>query len=176
MRFLFSPYGRTNRKGVWFFLALYLALTYGSIEADKFLGTYSVVMATGAIETLVGLFLLWPSIAVPVRRLHDLGYSGWWVLWVSIIAVALLVAVIVAGVFAGADLGFLANMDQTTADQAINYRDVPLITWAALAAGATPVLIQYYMLGFLPGQEGENRFDRTVRSQATPTEPPPWKS
>lgn len=174
MRFLFSPYGRTDRKGIWFFVALYLALTFGSAEADKFLGTYSVEMATGAIETLMGLFLLWPSIAVPVRRLHDLGYSGWWVLWVSIIAVVMMVVVIVAGAFAGADLGFIATMDQA-APTAIKYSDLSWVFWAAIAAGATPLLVQYFMLGFLPGQEGENRFDRAARSKPTPTEPPPWK-
>lgn len=38
------------------------------------------MMASGPLAALFGLAVLLPSIAVGVRRLHDVGRSGWWLL------------------------------------------------------------------------------------------------
>ena len=32
------------------------------------------------LSTIISLILLLPSLAVAVRRLHDVGRSGWWIL------------------------------------------------------------------------------------------------
>ena len=37
------------------------------------------------VSILYGFFVLIPSIAVAVRRMHDTGRSGWW-LWVPVIS------------------------------------------------------------------------------------------
>jgi uncharacterized membrane protein YhaH (DUF805 family) len=42
------------------------------------------------LETLVGLAITIPSIAVGVRRLHDIGRSGWWYLLLIIAPFGLL--------------------------------------------------------------------------------------
>jgi uncharacterized membrane protein YhaH (DUF805 family) len=47
---------------------------------DMVLGTWSSELEIGAIEFLARTALLLPSVAVAIRRLHDVGWSGWWLL------------------------------------------------------------------------------------------------
>lgn len=53
------------------------------------------MIGTLFLQALVGLALLLPSLAVSVRRLHDTGRSGWWLL----IALVPIVGAIVLLVF-----------------------------------------------------------------------------
>lgn len=46
-------------------------------QADSFDSTFYLLMA---VIGIIGLLLLLPSLAVAVRRLHDTGKSGWWLL------------------------------------------------------------------------------------------------
>ncbi|HEX5082398.1 MAG TPA: DUF805 domain-containing protein [Blastocatellia bacterium] len=72
--------GRAKRKEYWMFI-LFNAIFFSILMfIDRMLGTLS---AQGGIGLLSGLYLLavlLPSIAVTVRRLHDTGRSGWWIL------------------------------------------------------------------------------------------------
>jgi len=71
--------GRARRSEFWWFaLASFLASIAASI-IDAVIGS-AVVGTTGIVGLLLSLALLIPSIAVAVRRLHDTGKSGWWVL------------------------------------------------------------------------------------------------
>jgi uncharacterized membrane protein YhaH (DUF805 family) len=66
--------GRARRKEYWMF-ALFnviIAIALGIIEG--------IVGGPGVLGGLYGLAVLIPSIAVGVRRLHDTGRSGWWIL------------------------------------------------------------------------------------------------
>ena len=56
----------------------------------------STVIAIGLLGVLYSLALLVPSLAVSVRRLHDLGRSGWWLL----IGLVPVIGIIVLTVFA----------------------------------------------------------------------------
>ncbi|SAK48349.1 Inner membrane protein YhaI [Caballeronia hypogeia] len=66
--------GRARRKEYWFFTLFYILLAFvvGFVEGLLRLGD--------GPSTLYSLALLLPSIAVGVRRLHDTGRSGWWLL------------------------------------------------------------------------------------------------
>ena len=66
--------GRARRKEFWMFFLFNLIITFvlGFIEV--------LVGGPGIVGTLYGLALLIPSIAVSVRRLHDINHSGWWLL------------------------------------------------------------------------------------------------
>jgi uncharacterized membrane protein YhaH (DUF805 family) len=80
--------GRARRSEYWWFgLANLLASIVASV-IDQAMG--SVIFGL-----IVGLGLLIPSLAVGVRRLHDTGRSGWWLL----IAFVPLVGAIVLIVF-----------------------------------------------------------------------------
>ncbi|HYD55562.1 MAG TPA: DUF805 domain-containing protein [Burkholderiales bacterium] len=66
--------GRARRKEYWMFflMNLLIAMGIGIVEAIIGLG--------GILGILYALALLIPGIAVSVRRLHDTGRSGWWLL------------------------------------------------------------------------------------------------
>lgn len=69
--------GRASRSEYWFFFLFYiLAMITGTLLDNILLG------GNGVFNTLATLGLVLPGIAVGVRRLHDLGKSGWWYLLV----------------------------------------------------------------------------------------------
>ena len=72
--------GRTRRKEYWSFVLLLfvVSLVIGFIEG--MLGLSGMVGTYGPLSWLFLLIVLIPSIAVGVRRFHDLGKSGWWIL------------------------------------------------------------------------------------------------
>ena len=64
--------GRARRKEYWFFRLTIFLLTLAIVFVESALGTDGIFL---------GLFLLatfLPDLAVTVRRLHDVGRSGWW--------------------------------------------------------------------------------------------------
>lgn len=66
--------GRTSVGGFWRFAAIHILI----IAVLTALGSVSTVFI--ALEGLYLLALLIPSLAIAVRRLHDTGKSGWFVL------------------------------------------------------------------------------------------------
>lgn len=76
----FSFEGRARRKEYWMFVlvAVVIALVLGFI--DGMLGTYSLSTGIGLLGGIFSIAILIQSIAVGVRRLHDTGRSGWWLL------------------------------------------------------------------------------------------------
>ena len=72
--------GRSRRKEYWMFflLCLVVALVIGFVEG--MLGLSGMIGPYGPLSTLFLLAILVPSIAVGIRRLHDTGRSGWWIL------------------------------------------------------------------------------------------------
>lgn len=72
--------GRARRKEYWFFFLFFLLVLIGLSILDTLLGTYSESRQVGLLAGLFWLGSLLPSIAVGVRRLHDIGRSGWWLL------------------------------------------------------------------------------------------------
>jgi len=77
--------GRARRKEYWMFvLFMYIVLTIATF-LDGALGLrfdmgYGVVSPYGWISVLVYLLHFIPSLGVAVRRLHDVGKSGWFLL------------------------------------------------------------------------------------------------
>jgi uncharacterized membrane protein YhaH (DUF805 family) len=71
--------GRARRQEYWMFVLfnVIIALVLGIIEgiADSDSG-----VSRSTLTTLYGLAILIPSLAVSVRRLHDTGRTGWWML------------------------------------------------------------------------------------------------
>ncbi|MFJ9119616.1 DUF805 domain-containing protein [Streptomyces sp. NPDC102394] len=68
--------GRSRRNEYWMF-----ALFVGII--DVILAVIPIASKTPALFALLGIFylaILVPSLAVGVRRMHDTGRSGWWLL------------------------------------------------------------------------------------------------
>ena len=73
--------GRSRRREYWFFalfslLLLLLVLTFIATAT----GTFDSSTGVGLLSGIFYLAIFVPSIAVSVRRLHDIDRTGWWVL------------------------------------------------------------------------------------------------
>lgn len=73
--------GRAQRKEYWMFILFYMIFSTVAVIIDGVIGT------PGVLQGIVALGLFLPSLAVLMRRLHDVGKSGWFCL-VSIIPLA----------------------------------------------------------------------------------------
>ena len=67
---------RARRKEYWMFVLINSIISIVSFYLDNILGT-TFAIGYGPIYIGYGLAVLIPSIAVAIRRLHDLGKSGW---------------------------------------------------------------------------------------------------
>jgi len=94
--FLFSFVGRITRQQYWLrFILPYAVLSVLLAWAAEASG----ILALQVLRFLVGLFFIWPSIAVGTKRCHDRDRSGWFQLIVLI--------PIVGAIWLLIDLGFL---------------------------------------------------------------------
>jgi uncharacterized membrane protein YhaH (DUF805 family) len=77
--FYFSVRGRIGRQAYWLFMVLPFLLT-GIVLGFLILSLHIPFrMVLVLLLTLVPV-LVWVGIAVSVKRLHDIGLSGWWVI------------------------------------------------------------------------------------------------
>ena len=72
--------GRARRKEYWMFFLINLIISVVLIAIDNLIGTFSPQASVGLLESIYSLAVLIPSLAVTVRRLHDTGRTGWWIL------------------------------------------------------------------------------------------------
>jgi uncharacterized membrane protein YhaH (DUF805 family) len=70
--------GRAIRKEYWMFFLFNILFSILALILDQVLGTANNDTGYGIFYSLYGLAVFLPSIAVGVRRLHDIGKSGWW--------------------------------------------------------------------------------------------------
>jgi uncharacterized membrane protein YhaH (DUF805 family) len=108
--------GRATRAEYWYFYLFSAMITLlsqfiGDIEAhlasndisffraamsgtalhgtlDRLVVPFLVVTGCDAIISIAALTAVIPLYAVQVRRLHDTGRSGWWVVWVNVLGFA----------------------------------------------------------------------------------------
>ena len=72
--------GRARRKEYWMFALFNIVFFIVAIILDNVLGTTIGVLPYGVFYFLYALAVLLPGLAVGVRRLHDVGKSGWMML------------------------------------------------------------------------------------------------
>ena len=68
--------GRASRKEFWIFTLFNIIFSLLAISLDVLFET--TIDDVGVIEFLYGLFIIIPQFAVSVRRLHDIGKSGFY--------------------------------------------------------------------------------------------------
>ena len=75
---------RARRKEYWMFALVNFIISMLIVGVDNALGFsfnyIGNVSGTGVFNLLYNLLILIPSLAVAVRRLHDIGKSGWMLL------------------------------------------------------------------------------------------------
>lgn len=75
--------GRASRSEYWWFqgfLALLAIPLYALLMLAGYTESQPVILAVSGISIIVWLAMVVPLLAVTVRRLHDVGHSGWMVL------------------------------------------------------------------------------------------------
>jgi len=72
--------GRTGRGQYWQFQFCYALLVIGAIYLDRGNIVAVSTLHPGLFLTFVMIFHVVPQVTVGVRRLHDIGRSGWWLL------------------------------------------------------------------------------------------------
>ena len=87
--------GRARRKEYWFFFLFNILVSILLAAIDMAIGSFNAEAGMGLLGGIYALAVLIPSIAVSVRRLHDTGRSGWWLL----IALVPIIGVIVLVIF-----------------------------------------------------------------------------
>lgn len=74
---VFSQYvgfsGRARRSEYWFFVLFNFIVSF-------LIGFIGGLLGLGFLGSIYSLAVFLPSLAVCMRRLHDVGKSGWWIL------------------------------------------------------------------------------------------------
>ena len=119
--------GRARRKEYWIPFLINVLISMGLFVAEILAGAADKLLGVGVslLGLLYALAFFIPGLAVTVRRLHDTGRSGWWVL-VSFIP---LIGTIILIVFLATDSNPGANK------YGPNPKETP-----GPAAGATPAM------------------------------------
>ena len=68
--------GRAGLAEYWMFVLFNFLIALAMVLLDALIVPGDIQLLTG----LYGLFMIIPSLAVAVRRLHDTNRSGWWML------------------------------------------------------------------------------------------------
>jgi uncharacterized membrane protein YhaH (DUF805 family) len=72
--------GRARRTEYWMFVLFNLIFALAAIVIDNVIGTAMEGVGYGPIYGIYALATFLPGLAVAVRRLHDVGKSGWYIL------------------------------------------------------------------------------------------------
>jgi len=72
--------GRSQRAEYWWFFLVYFLLMILAVFIDVALGLTMGESGVGVLTLMLILLFFIPVISVGVRRLHDIGRSGWWML------------------------------------------------------------------------------------------------
>lgn len=81
---------RSTRPQYWWWTLWMVLISFGASLLDITLGLGEL----GPLNSLVSLATLLPSIAVGIRRLHDIGRAGWWLLIVLVPVVGWIVLIV----------------------------------------------------------------------------------
>ena len=144
--------GRATRAEYWWFFLFVQAVSLAS-----------VVPIVGWIISLLGsLALIIPQISISVRRLHDIGKTGWWVLvWYGTLATG--------WVFWG--IGFMAKLigleESGKTDTEIEAIYQNWFIWAAILGLASIAIMIWWIMWFVKkGNKGPNKYGLDPREPA----------
>jgi len=72
--------GRASRKEYWMFVLFNTLISILFVLFDLLFGTMNKIFYVGFLSSFYGIAVMIPSWAVIVRRLHDVGKSGFFIL------------------------------------------------------------------------------------------------
>ena len=78
--------GRSSRSAYWYWVVFVILAGFAVGIIDTILGT------GGLLELVFAVAVFLPGIAIEIRRLHDIGRTGWWLLlYISVIGFIVLI-------------------------------------------------------------------------------------
>ena len=88
--------GRARRTEYWMFVLFNMIASFvlNFIDTLTHFQTHIGGQAFGILGLIYSLAVLLPSLAVAVRRLHDIGKSGWWLLIALIPVVGAIILIV----------------------------------------------------------------------------------
>ena len=130
---LYDFKGIATRKEFWLtWLALYAAVFVAMLVVFDLLG--ALIPGARLLFGVIAIAILVAGLALQVRRLHDRGKSGWWLLLFGL----------VPGLLGG--LGEVTSASDELLGNAIAALGLPFTIWGLVE------------MGFLPGKRGANRY------------------
>jgi uncharacterized membrane protein YhaH (DUF805 family) len=72
--------GRSRRSEYWYFALFYILILFVLAFIDVSFGWVRNGSGIGPLSGLFVLIVFLPNLALSIRRLHDTGRSGWWIL------------------------------------------------------------------------------------------------
>jgi uncharacterized membrane protein YhaH (DUF805 family) len=102
--------GRARRSEYWYYTLVNIIISIILMVLDNSLGLKIGSSNSGVLNSLYGLLVFIPGLAVAVRRMHDIGKSGW-LLAIFYLAVTLCAIILVLGGYAASgNSGFTGLM------------------------------------------------------------------
>lgn len=91
--------GRARRTEYWMFALFNVIISIVLTIIDAFTGLIIPQLGVGLLSGLYSLAVFIPGLAVTVRRLHDTGRTGWWILiaFIPLIGALVLLVFMVLG-------------------------------------------------------------------------------
>ena len=87
--------GRSTRAEYWWWGLFTTVVSVALIIADTLAGNSSTFgWLGGLLETLFTLATIIPSLALGVRRLHDINRTGWWLLLLFVLVIGWIVLIV----------------------------------------------------------------------------------
>jgi uncharacterized membrane protein YhaH (DUF805 family) len=142
-RHLLDPRGRADRRALF-------ATTVGLLVVQFVLASVYMALGgdvTGNLFVGLNLALLWVGGVVLVKRLHDIGWSGWWILPAVVFWIVGLTLLVLA-------LAFAVGLDRFQTA----LTTYPLLHALLTAVGALPPFGGLLWLQACPGAPTANRF------------------
>ena len=138
---LFSFQGRTRRSHFWIGWLIVQGLGF--------------VLGFIPVVGILGLVLIWPNLAINVKRLHDMGKSG----WLQLIPIVIFIVAIVVGVIAGGAAAVMGAMSgHSDAEAGMAALGGLGLFFIMLCLAGLVGLIFLLWVGVSPTQPGENRY------------------
>ena len=150
--------GRARRAEFWYWVLFRCILSIFMFILGAIAGTEGAV-GFSLLSLLVGLGLFLPSLAVNVRRLHDINRSGWWILMPSGVFLLGIMLLIASGGFSQ-----LAELSKMGGAGPKNFNAVgasfgflqSFLLWVGVPTMVASLVL--FIFAVTPGTTGPNRF------------------
>jgi uncharacterized membrane protein YhaH (DUF805 family) len=75
----FNFSGRSTRTQYWLFELWMNGIIIAAVVIDILIGTDQIFDGAGLLTMIVSLGSIIPNLSITIRRIHDVGKSGWWI-------------------------------------------------------------------------------------------------